>query len=55
MCTMLYYFSLFYCRGEAQFYNFLVEKIGSGYCLVINDSEVPHPVVEAAVSSYHLL
>ena len=37
-------------RGEAAFYNFLVEKSGHGYSLVINDPDIPRPVCEAGVS-----
>jgi len=54
-CTSLYAITIFVVwlvsRGEAQFYNFLVEKMASGFSLVINDAEVPKPIWEAAVSS----
>ena len=43
------------CRGEPAFYNFLVEKTGHGYSLVINDPEIPTPVCEAAVSVWLIL
>lgn len=36
-------------RLTAQFYNFLIKRMEDGYCLIINDAEIPKSVWQAAV------